>query len=113
MVLSQGELVRVRELGLPAQALDDFRTDGAVSALIATGWTPARRKRLAAFVREGRLGNAGLDDDTLEMIREQFRRFTDEVVRPQAQGWHERNELIPLDIVAQLAELGVFGLTVD
>src|SRR5260221_215452 len=29
-----------------------------------------------------------------------------------AHGWHLRDELIPIEVVAQMAELGVFGLTV-
>ncbi len=45
------------------------------------------------------------------MIREQFRRFADDKVMPVAQGWHERDELIPLELIEELAELGVFGLT--
>ena len=46
------------------------------------------------------------------MIREQFRRFGLEQVVPHAHGWHERDELIPLEVVEALAGLGVFGLTV-
>jgi (2S)-methylsuccinyl-CoA dehydrogenase len=46
------------------------------------------------------------------MVREQFRRFAEEKVVPFAHGWHERDELIPLELVQELAELGVFGLTV-
>ena len=46
------------------------------------------------------------------MIRDQFRSFAEEEVRPFAHGWHERDELIPLAVIEQLAELGVFGLTI-
>ena len=31
---------------------------------------------------------------------------------PHAHGWHLRDELIPLPVVEEMAELGVFGLTV-
>ena len=33
-------------------------------------------------------------------------------MRPHAQGWHARDELIPQAVVDAVAELGVFGLTV-
>ena len=46
------------------------------------------------------------------MIREQFRRFADEQVVPHAHGWHLRDELIPMEIIQALAEMGVFGLTI-
>ncbi len=46
------------------------------------------------------------------MIRDQFRRFADAEVIPHAHGWHLRDELIPMEIIGQLAEMGVFGLTI-
>ena len=46
------------------------------------------------------------------MIRDQFRRFADEKVVPHAHGWHLRDELIPMEIIEALAEMGVFGLTI-
>jgi (2S)-methylsuccinyl-CoA dehydrogenase len=56
-------------------------------------------------------GATGLDDE-LEMIRDQFRRFADEQVTPHAHGWHLRDELIPMEIISALADMGVFGLTI-
>jgi (2S)-methylsuccinyl-CoA dehydrogenase len=46
------------------------------------------------------------------MIRDQFRRWSEEKVVPFAHGWHERDELIPMAIIEEMAELGVFGLTI-
>lgn len=56
-------------------------------------------------------GNSGLDEE-LEMIREQFRRYTLERIEPHAHDWHLQDELIPMDVIGDLAELGVFGLTI-
>jgi (2S)-methylsuccinyl-CoA dehydrogenase len=56
-------------------------------------------------------GASGLDAE-LEMIRDQFRRFADAEVTPHAHGWHLRDELIPMEIIEKLAEMGVFGLTI-
>ena len=46
------------------------------------------------------------------MIRAQFRRFADERVAPHAHGWHLRDDLIPMEIVEEMGDLGVFGLTI-
>ena len=41
-----------------------------------------------------------------------MRKFADDQVVPQAQEWHLRNQYIPLDIITQMSELGVFSLTI-
>ena len=46
------------------------------------------------------------------MIREQFRRYAVEKVEPHAHDWHLKDELIPMEVIEELAEMGVFGLTI-
>ncbi len=46
------------------------------------------------------------------MVRDQFRRFADEKVIPFAHEWHLKDELIPMSVIDELAEMGVFGLTI-
>jgi (2S)-methylsuccinyl-CoA dehydrogenase len=108
--MSQGEVARVQDLGLEPADLG-----AAAASLMASGNTAAARARLVALMRDnaGRatFGATGLDDE-LEMIRDQFRRFADEQVIPHAHGWHLRDELIPMEIITSLAEMGVFGLTI-
>ena len=74
------------------------------------------RLRIAELIADGLdFGNFGaleLGDDALEEVRRQFRRFVEAEVAPHAHGWHLRDELIPLPVVEEMAELGVFGLTV-
>ncbi len=41
-----------------------------------------------------------------------MRKFADSEVIGNAQGWHRTNSYIPLEIIAQMSELGVFGLTI-
>jgi (2S)-methylsuccinyl-CoA dehydrogenase len=79
--------------------------------LVRHGSTDAVRVRIAQLVAEGNFGNFGLDE-TLEMVRDQFRRFCEEKVIPHAHGWHMRDELVPIEIINEMAELGVFGLTI-
>ena len=107
--MSQGETARLADLGLTA-------TPGPAAAhLMAEGNSPAARARLVALMRDnhGRatFGTTGLDDE-LEMIRDQFRRYADEKVIPRAHDWHLKDELIPMDVIQELAEMGVFGLTI-
>jgi (2S)-methylsuccinyl-CoA dehydrogenase len=112
--MSQGEIVRLPALGVTGREAAGFRTD-AVETLVATGNTPARRARLVALMREAQgaatVGDAGLDE-TLEAIRSEMRRFGEAEVAPHAHGWHLANAYIPLAVVEQMAELGVFGLTI-
>jgi len=111
--MNQGEILRLSDIGLTAEDTSCL-SDPAVVALMA-GNTPAARAGLVALMREnhGRatFGASGLDEE-LEMIRDQFRRFADEKVAPFAHDWHLKDELIPMEIIHELAELGVFGLTI-
>ena len=111
--MSQGEIVRPSDLGL-APAAAAARITPAIEHLIATGNTAPRRARLAELMRHGRdatVGFCGLDD-TLDSIREEMRKFAEDRVVPGAQAWHLKNQYIPLDVIAQMAELGVFSLTI-
>jgi (2S)-methylsuccinyl-CoA dehydrogenase len=112
--MSQGEIVRLSDLGLSAAAVA-ARVNPAMEHLIATGNTVQRRARLVELMRHQRhdatVGACGLDD-TLDSIREEMRKFADDRVAPYAQEWHLRNDYIPLDVISQMAELGVFRLTI-
>ena len=108
--MTQVEWVRPRNMGVSDAAIAAFLTP-AVTRLIAEGNTDAVRMRIASLVADGNFGNLGIDE-TLGMVRDQFRRFAEEKVIPFAHGWHERDELIPIEIVEEMAELGVFGLTI-
>ena len=110
--MSQGEVVRPSDLGLsPAQVA--ARVD-PVESLIFDGNSAERRARLIELIRANHnatVGTCGLDE-TLESIREEMRKFADSEVIGKAQGWHRTNSYIPLEIISQMSELGVFGLTI-
>jgi (2S)-methylsuccinyl-CoA dehydrogenase len=112
IAMSQGEVARLPQLHLDAHSISAFADDPVVRRAIAEGTAAPLRARLAVLIEDGEFGDWGLDDETLEMVREQFRRFAEEQVVPHAHGWHARDELIPLEVIEALAELGVFGLTV-
>jgi len=110
--LSQVEIIRPADLGIAAEDVETFLTE-PVRTLIAAGTAAPARLRIAELIRDGGgFGNEALDDETLTMVRDQFRRFGAEAVEPHAHDWHLKDELIPIEIVEQMAELGVFGLTI-
>lgn len=112
--MNQGEIVRLNDLGLSVDDQSPLQND-AVQTLIQTGNTQHARTRLVQLMQERAaettVGKTGLDEE-LEMIREQFRRYAVEKVEPFAHEWHLKDELIPLEVIDELAEMGVFGLTI-
>ena len=100
--MTQVELIRPADFGVEAP-----------SVVIAV--SQDEKTRLAELLRDGRdratLENTGLDDD-FELIRDQFRKFADAEVVPDAHEWHLKDQLIPIEIVQHMGELGVFGLTI-
>jgi (2S)-methylsuccinyl-CoA dehydrogenase len=115
IALSQTEILRPHDLGLGDDELHAFRTP-EVARLVRDGNTEAVRARLADLLGDaldtGDFGGLALGDETLEMVREQFRRFGAEEIEPYAHEWHLKDELIPMPIIQQMADMGVFGLTV-
>ena len=111
--MSQGEMVRPSDMGLTMAQVAARITPG-VESLIADGNTAERRARLMALMRASHgatVGVCGLDE-TLESIREEMRKFADAEVIDRAQGWHRTNSYIPMEVIDQMSELGVFGLTI-
>jgi (2S)-methylsuccinyl-CoA dehydrogenase len=78
------------------------------------GNSPAARARLVELMASAQgsltVGDCGLDD-TLEQMRSEMRRFVEDKVAPFAHRWHLDNAYVPLEVVEELAGLGVFGLT--
>ena len=112
--MNQSEFLRPHDMGLTHAEIStilipEFRI------LTESGNTQAVRLRLVELMQdrsaEITVGASGLDDE-LEMIREQFRRYTIEKIEPFSHDWHLNDELIPMGVIEELAELGVFGLTI-
>ncbi len=114
IAMSQVEIVRPHDLGVADEDLHAFWTED-VSRLIRHGSGDTARLRvveiLAADAASIGFGEAGLDED-LVMIRDQFHRYADERVKPAAHEWHLKDDFIPMEIIQELAELGVFGLSI-
>jgi (2S)-methylsuccinyl-CoA dehydrogenase len=114
VMMSQGEIVRLHELGVGEGDLLAFLTP-AVRTLIQTT-TPDTRARAVELIKHAQgaaaanYGDPGLEE-TFEDIRNEMRRFSEAEVVPHAQEWHLKDEYIPLPLVSQMSELGVFSLT--
>ena len=112
--MNQGEVVRLQDLGLSWDAMSGFQCS-EVQTLMAQANSQSARTRLVELMQDQSgttmFGASGLDDE-LEMIRDQFRRYAQEKVEPNAHEWHLKDELIPIGIIEELAEMGVFGLTI-
>jgi (2S)-methylsuccinyl-CoA dehydrogenase len=110
--MAQGEFARPQDLGLTDSDVSPLRA-GEAGALMAE--LPAARLRLGVMLAEtgeSGFGRIGLDDTSLDMIRDQVRRFAERAVTPFAQDWHGHDRLIPLPLIEELAGIGVFGLTI-
>lgn len=111
--LSQGETFRAASLDADAAAA--FAADAAVRRLCTTGFDADACRRLAGLLRAGQptrsFGDPGDDDDALAEARVQFARFADDHAEA-AHRWHLSNALIPDEVIAEMARLGVFGLTI-
>lgn len=112
--MNQGETIRPHELGTLAQIETLFGVP-AIKTLITDGLTPASSAAAAALLPEA-LGRATVEntglDETMNMVRDQFRKFANDKVKPFAHDWHLKNEYIPMDVVEEMGALGVFGLTI-
>ncbi|MFY7761853.1 acyl-CoA dehydrogenase family protein [Aquidulcibacter sp.] len=111
--MNQGETIRPAELGL--EAIVEEALSGPASAALLAAATQELKTRTADLVAQaqgkGTIEVTGLDE-TYEMVRDTFRRFGQEKVAPFAHGWHLRDELIPMSVLTEMADLGVFGLTI-
>ena len=112
--MNQGEILRLHDLGVSTEDQNAFSNAG-ITTLQQRGNSQAARTRLVELMQEQSanitVGRTGLDEE-LEMIREQFRRYAVEKVEPFAHEWHLKDELIPIEVINELAEMGVFGLTI-
>jgi (2S)-methylsuccinyl-CoA dehydrogenase len=109
--MSQLEIARAEALGVPKSEIRRF--EDSITDIVAEGGSEKVKARLGELIaaQPGAMtfGDTGLDE-THAQIQDLMRTFCLDEVIPHAHEWHLKNEYIPLDIIAKLAELGVFGL---
>ena len=109
--MGQNEFIRPADFSLSAAA-DEFAKDEAVAYFVQNGNTAAARQELAQLIADGQGLTETFDDDMLNAVREQYRRFTEDKIVPHAHEWHLNNDLVPDAIVADMAALGTFGVSI-
>ena len=109
--MSASEIVRPAAFGCEAEARV-LAEDASVAHFLAEGSTPETRAAFAALLAEGVRPDEALGDETLDLVRDQFRAFTAERITPFAHQWHLADALIPDDVIAEMAQLGVFGVCI-
>ena len=111
--MSQGEIFRVQSVC--PEALATFRAEASVRGLSERGFDRSTRAEIAQWLVDGRetrsFGDPGFEDPMLTEIRAQLARWSDDHAAA-AHALHLDNALIPESTIAELAHLGVFGLTV-
>ncbi|GIR95128.1 MAG: hypothetical protein CM15mP98_00980 [Paracoccaceae bacterium] len=113
-MMSQNEIVRPVDIDSKKVALQKlsikevlfFKDDVDVHQLRSEFIELILQNRSTPFI-----GNDGLNEDQT-MIRREFYKFTKDKIEPFAHEWHLKDELIPLKLIEELANLGVFGLTI-
>ena len=112
IAMSQIETIRLASLGVPVTEVRRF--EDVAANVIAPGPSDANKARLAELIAANpealTFGDSGLDE-THASIQQEMSRFSRAEVAPHAHQWHLQNAYIPLDIIAKLAELGVFGVS--
>jgi (2S)-methylsuccinyl-CoA dehydrogenase len=112
IAMNQGELIRPEQLGIAKADIRAFAD--AVENIVAAGTADAPKARLAALIAANptalTYGDSGLDE-THAAMHQEMHRFSVAEVLPHAHQWHLDNTYIPLEVIAKLAELGVFGVS--
>jgi (2S)-methylsuccinyl-CoA dehydrogenase len=95
------------------------RTAGREAAWgVEPGWASSAAAFLAAYRDPAVLAGLATTEgprhlgEDFELVRETFHRFAEDKVRPHAEHVHRTNGDIPEEVIAGLAELGGFGLSV-
>ena len=103
--------VASRVIGRDAVWGVDLAVLAPAHGFVAEHRDPGFLAQLAAALPSGSTGPTHLADD-FELVRETFHRFAEDKIRPVAEQVHRTNGDIPEELIAGLAEIGGFGLSV-
>ena len=112
IAMSATEFVRPADWGAE-DAAAHLRANAAVARFLGHGNTAANRLRLTELAEQGERPDEALGDETLDLIRAQFRAFTADRIAPHAHDWHLADALIPAEVIEHMAELGVFAICIE
>lgn len=111
IMMSQSEIIRPSQIGIDKSDFD-FMDEPSIQEIINIGLSDKIKKVIVDSLDNGIFANLGLNDETLEMIQDQFNKFTEEEIIPFANEWHLKDELIPDTTLEKMADLGVFSIAI-
>ena len=114
IMMSQNEIIRPIDLDYKKEALEKLDCEDVLFFRDEIDVDHLRSQLIELIIRNEStsfIGNDGLNEDQT-IIRREFHKFAKDKIEPFAHEWHLRDELIPLSIIKELADLGVFGLTI-
>lgn len=115
IAMSQDEMIRPEDFDLACEhcrhLASRFGDDAVIRCFQAFTISRLAKEIIDECMNLQNFGDRGLDE-TFASIARQFEEWTRDKVTPHAHQWHLNDQLIPNDIITQLSELGVFGLTI-
>ena len=111
IMMSQSEIVRPTDLHLNDNEFE-FMNDDSVKDIIDIGLSDKIKTVIVDSLDKDIHPSLGLNDETLDMIQDQFKKFTEEEILPYANEWHLKDALIPDEVLKKMAELGVFSIAI-
>ena len=111
IMMSQSEIIRPNDLGINDEDFK-FIEDPSIAELLETGLSAKIKNVIVDSLDKGIHASLGLNDETLDMIQDQFKKFTEEEILPHANEWHLKDDLIPDETLQKMADLGVFSIAI-
>ncbi len=114
IMMSQNELIRPADLDHKKEAIEKLNCEEVYFFKDEVDVDQLRAELIKLIVQNEStsfIGDDGLGEDQ-NIIRREFNKFAKEKIEPFAHEWHLKDELIPLNVIDELANLGVFGLTI-
>ncbi len=105
--------LRAAELGLGSGSLTALAQRQDVREFLDTNLSAERWETLGRWICEQqRTRLPSFLPEEVEIVRDSFQRFADEVVGPQAEAIHRQHLDIPESMISAAAELGCFGTSI-
>lgn len=100
------------DFALPAGAIAEAMAEPSLTDFLRAAWAGEAYQTAAELIVEtNSAGSDGLDDEH-EALVHLFRRYAAEKVAPLAEQIHREDQLLPDEQIEELAQMGVFGLSI-
>ena len=114
IMMSQNEIIRPINLDKKKEAVGRLNTKEVLFFKDEVDVDQLRSEFIRLIIKNEStpfIGNDGLSEDQM-IVRQEFHKFSKDKIEPYAHDWHLKDQLIPINVIEELASLGVFGLTI-